>query len=192
MPRFKCRTMCREDKTALRRGWKGRRAEIPDREGKSREIGKQILGLPKVMDAKTVFAYLSFGSEVETHGLIKELLSMGKRVAIPVCDPQTHTMEAVEIGDITSLKPSTYGILEPDSTAKRVPKKEVDIVIVPGLAFDKERFRLGYGGGYYDRYLEGFAGTSIGICFQDCLTDRLPRGEYDKPTDMVMTEKGLV
>ncbi len=184
--------MCNKDKAVLRREWKSRRAEILGREEKSREITGRLLRLPEILAAGTVFVYLSFGSEVDTLSLTAELLSMGKRIAVPVCDPQTHTMEAVEIGDITSLKPSTYGILEPDSTAKRVPKKEVDIVMVPGLAFDQEGYRLGYGGGYYDKYLEEFAGISIGVCFRECLADRLPRENYDKPVDRIMTEKGLV
>ena len=182
--------MCKE-KAALRREWKARRDAIAEREEKSRKIAENLLFLPVLQTAKTIFLYLSMGSEVETITLAKELLFMGKRIAVPVCDRKTHTMEAVEITDMKELQSGTYGILEPQN-GKVLSKSEIDLILVPGLAFDEDGYRLGYGGGYYDRYLENFSGTSIGLCFDACMTDRLPCGEYDKKVDLVVTEIGVM
>ena len=172
----------------LRKEWKARRNATKNREEKSRKIIENLLSHPMVQQAKTVFLYLSMGSEVETIALAKELLLLGKRVAVPVCDTETHTMEAAEIKCLNDLTVGAYGLAEPREK-KIVPKEEIDLVLVPGLAFDEDGYRLGYGGGYYDRYLEDFSGVSIGLCYEECRTDRLPRGEYDKKVDLVVTEK---
>ncbi len=182
--------MCK-GKAELRKEWKLRRSEIKDREEKSRKIAENLLALPAIQKAKTVFLYLSAGSEAETLSLTKELLRMGKRVAVPVCDTKTHEMVAAEIKDLAEVTAGAYGLLEPKEV-KAILKEEVDVVLVPGLAFDKDGYRLGYGGGYYDRYLADFSGKSIGLCFAECFADCLPKEEYDKPVDLVITEVGVM
>ena len=184
-------SMCNEEKTALRREWKARRNGISKKEEKSRKIAENLLSLPAMEQAKMVFLYLSVGSEAETITLAKELLFKGKRIAVPVCDRKTHTMAAAEITDVAQVTVGAYGLSEPKEK-KIISKEEIDLILVPGLAFDKAGYRLGYGGGYYDRYLDGFAGISIGLCFEECLTDRLPQGKYDKPVDLVITEVGVM
>lgn len=188
MPRCRHRTMCREEKAHLRKKWSEIRNNIENKEEKSREICKKALSHPAVMDAKTVFVYVSYKSEPDTSLFIKELFRLGKRVAVPLCDVKTHTMEAVLIDSMSCLQKGAYGILEPAKELPRVSKEETDVVIAPALAFDKEGYRLGYGAGYYDRFLKDFGGYTIGFAFSDCIADRLPREETDLPANEIITE----
>lgn len=179
-------------KAELRRYWQRRRAEIPAelREKKSRIITGRLLDSFAIGGKGAVFAYISFRSEPETHGLIRELLDRGVRVAVPLCDPFRHTMKAVELREWTQLRPGSYGILEPDADKMKVlAREEIGLVLVPGLAFDRAGFRLGYGGGYYDRYLADWHGTSIGLTFSECLTAQLPQGDFDIPVSRVLTDE---
>ncbi len=175
------------DKTALRRHFKKIRESLSEKPEKSRRIQEKLLINPAILQANSVFLYLSIGSEVETLALMKELLSLGKRVAVPLCDKETKTMVAVEVAETRSLRPGTYGIWEPDPDSPVLPKEEIDVVLVPGLAFDKEGYRLGYGGGYYDKFLADFSGRTIGLAFSESVTDTLPREEFDLPVDEVIT-----
>ena len=182
--------MCniQEEKGMLRQAWRTLRKEIPRRHEKSRRIWEKVLEHPAVVEAKTVFLYLSFGTEVETLPLADELVKRGKRVAVPLCDTKTHAMKAVLLPAMENLKAGSYGILEPESDARVISKEEIDVILVPALAFDREGYRLGYGGGYYDKFLESFSGRAIGLAFSDCITDKLPREAFDKPVDEVVTE----
>lgn len=177
-----------EEKKELRRRWKAVRDGIAEKEEKSQKIREKILRHSAVLDAKRVFLYLSMGSEVETLQLAKELKKQGKQIAVPRCDRETRTMEAVEVADLTELKAGAYGILEPNQDAKVFSKEEIDVVLVPGLAFDSAGYRLGYGGGYYDKYLAGFSGAVLGLAFRDCIAEKLPRDEFDRPVEEVITE----
>lgn len=179
-----------EEKRLLRKRQKALRDGIPPqlRQAYSRCIADKVLTLAEEVAARTVFVYLSYGSEPETHVLIRELLAWGIRVGVPVCDTKTHTMDAVALNAWEDLAPGAYGILEPQGGSV-IPPDEIDLILVPGLAFDKEGYRLGYGGGYYDRYLQDFHGVSAGLAFSVCCTDTLPRGTFDLPVSHVLTEE---
>lgn len=178
------------EKRLLRKQMKAIRDGIPVEAQKqySETIAKKVLALAEERDAKAVFAYLSFGSEVQTHALIQALLHRGIRVAVPVCDTQTHTMQAVCIDGFEDLTKDAYGILMPTGGDVLLPK-ETDLVLVPALAFDQEGYRLGYGGGYYDRYLKEFHGVSVGLTFSACCVKALPRDSYDLPVSDILTEE---
>ncbi len=180
--------MCKEEKRVLRRKWREIRNGVLCPAEKSRQICEKVCRHSAIAEAKTVFVYLSFGSEVETIELVKQLLAMGKRVGVPKCDTKHRTMVAAEITEITGLIPNSYGILEPTKDAPILSKGEIDVVLVPALAFDEEGFRLGYGGGYYDKYLADYSGVVLGLAFAACVTKRLPRGDFDRPVDAVVTE----
>lgn len=128
--------------------------------------------------AKKVFCYVSAGSEPDTFLLMEEILRAGKKLFVPKCLDKKGNMAAVEIKSLADLEVGTFGILEPEKKSG-VDKKELDLCIVPGLSFDKEGFRLGYGGGYYDRFLENEEIYSIGLCFKECKAEKLPREEKD-------------
>lgn len=182
--------MCslKESKTQLRRSWKEIRGSVPHREDKSRQIQEKFLTYSAAKQAKSVFLYLSVGSEVNTLPILEELLRRGVQVSVPRCHKETGTMDAVAVTDLSLLKPGAYGILEPDPALPTVSIKDIDLAVVPALAFDKEGYRLGYGGGYYDRFLAEFSGTSVGLAFSDCITEHLPREEFDQPVDIIIWE----
>ena len=186
----KCSIM---DKSTTRKKLKDIRDSISakDRTEKICIIAQMIFEMEEMKNAKCVFAYLSFRSEVETQQVIEKILSLGKRLALPLCDGKNHTMRAVEIGDLSLLKDGYFGIKEPDASLDDMPKEEIDLVIVPGLGFDTRGLRIGYGGGFYDRFLKDFKGTTVGLTFSECMTDNLPYDEYDVPVDMVITEKDI-
>lgn len=178
------------NKEELRQEFRRRRRNItpPLRKAYSRTIANKALQLAESIRAKTVFVYLSVGAEVETHELTEELLRRKIRVAVPRCQTESHTMDAVAIADITDLEPGTYGILEPKGTAV-IPPEAIDLILVPGVAFDRDGFRLGQGGGYYDRYLARYGGLAVGLCFAECVTEHLPHGVYDQAVQRVLTER---
>lgn len=160
----------------------------PDiRAEKSRIICEKFLSLDQFKKSDTVMIYINFRSEVETLSAASEILSGGRRLIVPKCNTETNEILPCEIRSLDELSAGSYGILEP--TAENIcNKSEIDLAVLPALAFDKDGFRLGYGGGYYDRFLKDFDGISVGLCFSECLTEKLPRGEFDICADLVLTD----
>lgn len=187
------------NKQELRNQWRKTRDGIPaeTRGRMSEKITENLLKHP-LLEAERVFLYLSFRSEPETEKLLTGLLQRGTRVAVPLCEPKTHNMKAVEITRLEDLEVGHYGTMEPRSdliekgSLQIWSKAEVQVILVPGLVFDRHGFRLGYGGGYYDRYLEGFSGCSIGLAFSNCVIPDLGFTAPDRAVDMIMTEHGMI
>lgn len=179
-------------KEALRSTFRVRRSALSKEERARADlrIASRLLELSEVVRADCVFTYLSFGSEVDTRFVITRCWEMGKRVCLPRCAAGfTLTWHAVE--DLDHLVRSRFGMEEPAAGAPQAqPAGSVySVALVPGLAFDRRGFRLGYGGGYYDRFLPAFSGVSIGLCRSDLLSDELPSlSEYDYPVDLVVTD----
>lgn len=134
--------------------------------------------------ANVIFCYVSFGSEIGTHSLIDELIENGKTVAVPRCDDLSGNMSAVVIESLSSLEKGSFGIPEPQGVP--LSKGSVDAAVVPGAAFDKSGFRLGYGKGYYDRFLADISPLTIGVCHRELLTDELPHAEHDIKLDRII------
>lgn len=183
-------------KEALRSTFRVRRSALSKEERARADlrIASRLLELPEVVRADCVFTYLSFGSEVDTRFVITRCWEMGKRVCLPRCAAgYTLTWHAVE--DLDHLVRSRFGMEEPAAGAPQAqPASSVySVALVPGLAFDRRGFRLGYGGGYYDRFLPAFSGVSIGLCRSDLLSDELPSlSEYDYPVDLVVTDNEAI
>lgn len=162
-------------------------AEKKQRENK--KIYESFFKLPEYEKAKTVFAYVSYKDEVETLSIIEKMIQDGKVVSVPFCHTETHEMSAVIIESLSCLKEGAYGILEPDECGRKLKKDEIDLVVVPGLCFSEEGYRIGYGGGYYDRFLEGYKGFSVGLAFSDCIAKEIPTDNTDKKVDKVIFPK---
>ena len=116
----------------------------------------------------------------------------GKKVLFPRCDKKTHTMEYHIVNSLDELKPDSYGLLEPPEDAPIydcVNETGGAVCFVPGLVYDKAGYRLGYGGGYYDRFLSQFSGMTVGINYSECVRDELQPGRYDVPIQMLLTER---
>ncbi|MFL5767298.1 MAG: 5-formyltetrahydrofolate cyclo-ligase [Actinomycetota bacterium] len=147
--------------------------------------------LPEMVAARTVTAYLSFGSEIAAEELIGILDAEGKRVAVPVVRAGEIVMVTYKPGDPTLR--SEFGMPEP-GTGEEIPPPEVDAVVIPGLAFDAEGFRLGYGGGFYDRYLRRTRPETlrVGICFSEQVVEDVPHGDADERVDRIVTQDGTI
>jgi 5-formyltetrahydrofolate cyclo-ligase len=182
----------KRQKRALRREARALRDGLSsgERERMSEEVAGKVLALPAVADATTVMAFSSFGSEVDTGPIIGRLERDGRRVALPRVEGRDIVAVAYRSGD--RVRPTSFGATEPAGGEKVAPE-EIDVVIVPGLAFDRSGHRVGYGRGFYDRFLAGLRpdALTIGICFSIQLVNEVPHGRGDRPVDLVMTEHGL-
>lgn len=127
------------------------------------QLTQRLLELPAFQDAKTLATYLSFDHEFSTAGLIQAALQLGKRVCVPRTYLQGR-MEFVEY-DPDILEKTRFGLLEPNERGQVVYKSEIDLIHVPGLVFQSKGYRIGYGGGYYDRYLEDFTGKTVSTIY---------------------------
>ena len=179
------------DKTALRRQIRAQKqamtpAEI---EKTSALLGEKLRAHPVYQQAKSLYGYLSYNQEVRTLPILKAALADGKRVACPRCIEGTREMEFYYIRSLDDLEKRTFGVLEP-----RVPGCEKledytgSLCIVPALMYDLKGYRLGYGGGYYDRFLAGYTGCTIGLTYRPNILRFLHYGRFDVPVDMVVTE----
>lgn len=161
-----------------------------ERQALSREIAENVLNLDALKKAEHVFCYSAYNGEVETDFLIDSLLKMGKNVYLPLCDIKANTMSARKITSREELTLGAYGILEP--SGEEIKPQDIDFVVVPMVAFDRNRTRLGYGGGYYDRYLPNTSAVKCGLAFSVQEAEGLPHGEYDIPLDMIITENEII
>lgn len=160
--------------------------------GASNKIASAFLDSDEYKEAGTVLAYLHYGKEPRTDEIISAMLGNGKRVCIPLCtDCDAHIMEAKLYTYETKLVEGAYGIMEPSGEAPTVEPAEIDCVIVPCVACDSNRNRLGHGAGYYDRYLAQTEATRVCLCLEDLILDEVPTDRYDLPVDRVITEKHI-
>ena len=182
-------------KKELRKKYKSIRLALPPEEkaGLDRLIYRRVTGLYQYRDAGLILTYVSKENEPDTVRLIKRALSDGKRVAVPRCISGTRNMEFYLISSLDSLESCSFGVLEPkpDECVKLTGYDENSLCIVPGLAFDSKGYRLGYGGGYYDRFLARYTGFTVGVCYSGCVEWSLPRTQFDRHVDLLVTDKFL-
>ena len=129
--------------------------------------------------------------EVSTIKIIEEAFKDGKKVAVPRCIKDTRDMEFHYINSINELSAGTFSVLEPPADFPIVEDFTGCLMIVPGMQFDMKGYRIGYGKGYYDRYMSKFTGISVGICYSDELKSFMYHGKYDKPVDIIVTDKRI-
>lgn len=155
------------------------------------EIESRILCSAFYSEADIIFTYVSVEPEPDTLGIIHSAFANGKKVAVPKCGEKGE-MEFYFIKSFSDLKKGKYGLLEPDSEkCKKAVPTEKSLCIVPGLSFDAKGYRLGRGGGYYDRFLKDYKGKSAGICYNSFLRLALPKDAFDIPVDIIVTENFL-
>jgi len=151
------------------------------------EICKKVIHLPEYQHAKTIFSFVGSEGEVNTKPLLIDILARGKKLAVPKCVGKGF-MEAYEIRSLEELRPGRYGILEPHSSCSILEPKEIDLCIVPCLACSTDGRRLGYGGGYYDRFLKRANFMKVALCRGRLLREDIPVGRYDVSMDKVISE----
>ena len=167
-------------KKALRKEFLALRNASPEKELSL----SQLEEFAEFKNAKTIFCYVSAGSEVKTHFLIEKMLKE-KRVVVPYCTDKEGNMIAVEIKSLDDLKEGLFGIAEPVSPIE-FSKEKIDFAIVPAIAFDKNGYRLGYGKGYYDKFLSDITPYKLGVCKSELYVEELPHDELDVKMDKVI------
>lgn len=180
------------DKKDYRNLYRKIRNSVSEKEKRcfSERIFARLINSSVYDSAETVLVYVSVGSEAETLNIIEYSLHNNKKVAVPVCIEKE--MFFYEIGSLSDLQSGRFGIPTVDlSKSKRIDNFENSICVVPALCFDKYGFRIGYGGGYYDRFLAEHNVITLGITYERCLTEKIPVDKYDLPVDYILTENKL-
>lgn len=185
----------REYKNQLRTQYKAIRKNMTSDEkcNADTEILQSILKQYKFINCETVITYVSTPIEVDTRSLITYSIKLGKKVAVPRCVPNTREMEFYYINSLDELSPGSFGVDEPcPERSEFVIDFSKSICIVPALSYDRYGYRLGYGGGYYDRFLSKYGGYTIGVCYDNCINKKLIHGRYDRATNIVITDKQII
>jgi 5-formyltetrahydrofolate cyclo-ligase len=181
-------------KRAIRRAVIERRDAMPpaERAVASERIAETLMSLPEMRGAATVMAFWSFGSEVDTAPVIERLHAAGKRIVLPRVEGEDIVAVTFAPGD--EVAAVAFGAMEPLGAAL-APPGEVDVVITPGVAFDRDGRRVGYGGGFYDRFLPQtrpeVAAIAIAFAVQ-IVAEPLPAASFDRPVDAIVTETEVI
>jgi 5-formyltetrahydrofolate cyclo-ligase len=185
-------------KASVRKKLIEKRDAIPPevRNVKNRLILDRLLGLDEIRNARIIFFFASFRSEVDTFGMIRHLIGDGKKIVLPVVDRESRRLTLYEIKDLAELSSGYMGIPEP---SLRTPERladinEADAAVVPGAAFDPEGNRIGYGGGYYDILLSGLKKKIpvIAVAYEEQVADTIPSEPHDIKVDLIVTDRRTI
>lgn len=185
-------TDIRQVKRELRARYRGLRESMePARKRADDEaIFRRLTSSDFYRRAKTVLCFVSTGIEVDTWPLLRRCLADGKTVAVPRCLNKKGRMDFFVIKSLDELYPSTFGLYEPDpDRSPRLKSYAGSMCVLPAFAFDREGYRIGFGKGYYDRFLQRYGGLKVGVCYSSCIAEGLPRGRFDVAADYIVTPK---
>jgi len=181
-------------KLHLREELKAKRLEISKNEVQKRSklIVEELLTLPVFFRADVIHIYISSkNNEVDTHDLIRLLLKQKKRVVGPIADKTTKTMKHSELFSLSELVGGAYGILEP-RMCRPVSTTELQVILVPTLAVDRKGHRLGFGAGFYDRFLKEMNIPTIALAYDFQVIDEVPQDPTDVPVSYIVTDKEII
>lgn len=164
---------------------------IEERAKKSARIFELLKNERFYKEAQVVMLYLSFGSEVDTFKILDDILETGKTAVVPVSDTASCEIIPSVLCGRDELKKGAYGIYEPCGI-NIVDKEKIDLVIVPGMVFDRKGGRIGYGKGYYDRFLENTNAVKAALCYEIQLVEKAAASEWDVPMDVILTERSVI
>jgi 5-formyltetrahydrofolate cyclo-ligase len=163
---------------------------------KSDLIKSNLYSLQEFKEAKNILFYVSFNSEVGTQTVIKELLkNKGGKIIVPYVAKNDPILQLSELGDFNELEPRTFNILEPkQSYIKEFNPEKLDLIIIPGVVFDLKGQRIGYGYGYYDRFLKTLRKKTkkIGLAYELQIVEKIPEERHDIPVDVVVSEERII
>ena len=161
---------------------------------KSNLIKKRLFEMDDFKQASTILFYISYDNEVHTHDMIKESMSNGKKIVVPVTDKEKKKLILSELKNWNDLTHGAYNILEPKKERiVEISLESIDLILVPGIGFDKHGHRIGHGGGYYDKLLENAKHPSIiGLAFELQIADAVPTEKHDIPVNKIITEERTV
>ncbi|WP_332646745.1 5-formyltetrahydrofolate cyclo-ligase [Lysinibacillus sp. 54212] len=159
---------------------------------RSQIIHQKLLQEPSIINAETIALTISNFPEVDTRKLIESLWKLNKRVAVPKCNPKTKEMTFYAIQGFHQLESVYYNLQEPiEERTDKIQQEQMDVIIVPGIVFDKRGLRIGFGGGYYDRYLPTFTGKLISLAFDEQVVAWVPNESYDVPVHLIISDKDI-
>lgn len=179
-----------DEKKALRSEFREMRKNLASKEEYDTEIYKKLINLDVLKNSEIILTYVSTAIEVDTKRLISHYLSEEKIVAVPRCI-SGNEMVFHEIHSFDDLEETHFSLLEPFENLPVVTDFTKAVCIVPALSFDRECYRLGYGGGYYDRFLASNRMNTVGMCYSENIVEKLPRNDNDVRTDIVVTENEI-
>ena len=179
------------DRNLLRQTYRAHRDALPpeDRRTKSLQICEHLLRHPLLQGARRVALFASIGSEVDTSHALASLRAAGVACALPRVVQRHGPLEFAWAAEGAQLQAGALGVLEP--AGPPVPLASLDVVLVPGLVFDRQLHRLGYGKGYYDRTLAAYTGRTVGLAFALQVVEQLPVQAHDVPLHALATEAGM-
>lgn len=181
--------MTNSAKSQLRQAMKARLAALSSEEYEffNARIRERFFDLSPVKNAGSIMIYYSINHEVETCSIIKELLKLGKIVSLPICTPEKNLL-AGKIEDLAGLTMANFGLREPPRGAQLLEPAKLDLIVVPGVAFDEKGYRLGHGAGYYDRFLASVPEIyKLGLAYDFQVLAELPVDRFDVPVDGLLT-----
>ena len=180
-------------KKELRKKLKACRRKISNKSLCDSKICNYLTESNLFKNADTILFYAALEDEINIDECINIALLQGKKAALPVCLDDNGNMKFYYINSLTDIKTGHFGVREPDTCiCREVTDFSGSICIVPAIAYDRKGYRLGYGKGYYDRFLENFSFISVGLCYNELIVDVLPLGEYDIPVDCIITQDGML
>lgn len=183
-------------KSQLRKECKAKRQKLNFRNILSDKICENFIESELYHSAEILLCYASLDDEIKTDSIIEKALNDGKKVFLPVCKNKDGEMDFYQILSLDELVSGFFGVREPDTVRCKIKfdnehDSEKAVCVVPGLAFDRKGFRLGYGKGYYDRFLSKYCGVSVGFCYSELLLDSVPTDIYDKKVDYICCDSGI-
>ncbi|MAO64797.1 MAG: 5-formyltetrahydrofolate cyclo-ligase [Balneola sp.] len=185
-----------EQKQALRNRVLSDRKEMPEQDWRERSLAilRSLESTEFFKKADSVHTYVSMNQrrEVGTDQLIETLLESDKRVVVPVTNFSDHSLTHIVLHSFGELITNKWGVREPEKEQDEVQPENLDLIIVPMAAGDRKGNRLGYGQGFYDRFLEQTMGMKVGLVFSDFLFDKIPAEEFDVKLDVIITEEELI
>lgn len=185
------------DKISLRKEILQKRAKISKEDNLifSNIVANSIYEMKDYKNAKTIMCFISFANEIDTRKLIETAIKQGKTVVIPITIPETKELKVSQILDFSELEKGFYNILTPkEEFIRYIDPSTIDLVLVPGVVFAKNGYRIGYGGGYYDRFLSKLDNSipKFAIGFDLQVVDEVPTESFDIPVDLIITEKRTI
>lgn len=186
--------MCEIDayKKQKRAEYRKFRAEL-DREKKSewdRELAKRVIN--EIKGSSLVLSYVSTENEADTYEIMRYCLDSGIRLAVPKCIANTPLMDFYYIKTLGELEKGAFSIYEPQKSCEKVSDFTGAVCLVPAMSYDEKGYRIGYGGGYYDRFLSGHDVKKIGMCYERCLEKEHIHSEYDIKADLIITQNRTI
>ncbi len=159
---------------------------------KSYSIWEKLKNSEDFNSAHTVMFYSAIDNEVQTEFMIKESIRMGKKIVLPQTVSPNILIPKIIYNYPSDLSPGIFGILEPTKDMPIIKKNEIDIIIVPGIAFSKDCMRIGYGKGYYDSFLKDYYNKKVGIAFWEQVVGYIPKDTHDVLLDKIITDKTII